>query len=123
MTTNNGKNIRIEIWDTPGQEKFIILNKIFVKDSDCIVFGYDITKKSTFENIKKYWYPMLEYLEVDLIYLLANKINLYEKMEVEENDGRKYAKEKNFRYFETSCLTYSGINEFFQDLVNELIKR
>ena len=40
---------------------------------------------------------MLEYLEVDLIYLLANKIDLYEKVEVEENDERKYAKEKNFR--------------------------
>ena len=123
VSSSNGKNIRIEIWDTPGQEKYKSLYHFYFKDLDCIVLGYDITRKATFENIENYWYPIIENLGVDLIYLLANKIDLFEESEVSEKDARKYAKEKNFRYFEISCLTYVGINEFLQDLANELIKR
>ena len=110
--------------DTPGQEKYEPVLRIYLKDSDCIVLGYDVTRKQTFDNIKKYWYP--KYIEnsgVDLIYLLGNKIDLYEQMEVSENEARKYCEDNNFRYFETSCLMPCGIREFLQDLSNELIKR
>ena len=44
-------------------------------------------------------------------------------MDISENEVKKYCEDNNFRYFETSCLIPSGIEEFFQDLANELIKR
>ena len=51
----NGKEIIINFWDTVGQEKYRSLTKFFIKDSDCVVLGYDITKKDSFENIKNFW--------------------------------------------------------------------
>ena len=120
----NSKQFIIEIWDTPGQEKYEPVLRIYLKDSDCIVLGYDVTRKQTFDNIKKYWYP--KYIEnsgVDLIYVLGNKIDLYDQMEVSESEARKYCEDNNFRYFETSFLIPCGIEEFLLDLSNELIKR
>ena len=43
VNLQNGKKIIIEIWDTPGQEKYKPVLKLYLKDSDCIALGYDIT--------------------------------------------------------------------------------
>ena len=120
----NGQEFEAHFWDTSGNKMLGNLTKIFIQNTDCIVLGYDITKRETFDNIKNYWYPTLtEKSGVDLIYLLGNKIDLINERQVSEDEARKYCDEKNFKYFEISCLNYSGIEDFLQDLVDELIKR
>jgi len=51
-----GKRIKFEIWDTAGQERYRALTKIFYKDADVVILGYDITNERSFEEIQKYWY-------------------------------------------------------------------
>ena len=50
---NNGEII-IEFWDTAGQERYKSLTKFFLKDADCIIFGYDVTKRTSFDSIKTF---------------------------------------------------------------------
>ena len=50
-----GKSIKFEIWDTAGQEKYRSLTKIFYKDAGAAILVYDITRKESYEEIKKYW--------------------------------------------------------------------
>ncbi len=56
------------------------------------------------------------------MYLIGNKIDLFDRREVTEDDAKKLAMEYNLRYFEISCLTGSGIQEIIKDLANEIIK-
>ena len=63
-----------------------------------------------------------ENADVNLMYLIGNKIDLFDRREVTEDDAKKLAMEYNLRYFETSCLTGSGIQEFVDDLANEIIR-
>ena len=58
-----------------------------------------------------------------MIYLVGNKIDLEEERTVSKEKSKNYAKKNNLRYFEVSCLNKQGIQEFFDDLINELIKR
>ena len=117
------KDVLIEIWDTVGQEKYRSLTKFFIKDFDCIVLGYDITSKISYNNIN-FWYQLSkENSETNLIYLVANKIDLYESEAVKEEEARNYAKENNMRFFQISCKTTTGIKEFLNDLISEIIKR
>ena len=119
----NGKEMIVNIWDTIGQEKAIRLTQMFIQESDCVVLGYDITRRETFENIKNFWYPKSkEIICSDLIYLLANKADLYDKEEINEEITKKFAKDNNMRFFRISCLENTGINEFYNDMINELIK-
>ena len=53
----NRKELTLEIWDTSGIEKFADLDIFFAKKADIIILGYDITRKTTFENVKRLWYP------------------------------------------------------------------
>ena len=52
----NNKAIKFQIWDTVGQERFHALSNIFYKNTDIIILCYDITSKSSFQNLKDYWY-------------------------------------------------------------------
>ena len=63
---------------TLGQEKYRPLGKIFFKDSHCIILGYDIINKYSFNAIKTYFYDNVKNIlgENSLIYLVDNKIDL-----------------------------------------------
>ena len=113
------KDIIINFTDTYGQEKFSSLTKVYAKNCDCIIMMYDITNRSSLENIKNYWYKTYE-REAKIKYLVVNKIDLNEKIEVSEKEARDYAKEKNMKFFQISCKSSFGIKDFISDLVNEL---
>ena len=49
------KAIKFEIWDTAGQERYRSLNKVFYQKASVCILVYEITKKATFEELKKYW--------------------------------------------------------------------
>ena len=49
------QTIKFEIWDTAGQEKYRSLAKVFYKNAAVCVLVYDITRKSSFEELKNYW--------------------------------------------------------------------
>ena len=55
-----GKNIKFEIWDTAGQEKYRALNKLFYTDAGVAILVYDVTNKQSFEEIQKYWYNQIK---------------------------------------------------------------
>lgn len=54
------KTLKFEIWDTAGQEKYRSVTKIFYKDATAAILVYDITRKESFIEIKKYWYNQLK---------------------------------------------------------------
>ena len=49
------KTIKFEIWDTAGQERYRSLAKVFYKNAKVCVLVYDITRRTSFEELKKYW--------------------------------------------------------------------
>ncbi len=116
------KDIIIDIWDNSGQEQYKSLIKFFIKDRNCIIIMYDITNRASFENIKDYWYKTIkEFKEKDtLVYLVGNKMDLLDNVNVDEDDAKDYAKEKNMKFFNISCLSKLGLNDFIYDFLSEL---
>ena len=49
------RSIKYEIWDTAGQEKYRALAKVFYKNASVCILVYDICRKDSFEELKKYW--------------------------------------------------------------------
>ena len=54
------ESIKFEIWDTAGQEKYRALAKVFYKSAAICILVYDITRRSSFDELKKYWIPELK---------------------------------------------------------------
>ena len=49
------QEIKFEIWDTAGQEKFRSLAKVFYKNASVCILVYDITRRESFEELEKFW--------------------------------------------------------------------
>ena len=55
IVEDKNQSIKFEIWDTAGQERYRSLAKVFYKNAAVCVLVYDITRKSSFEELKNYW--------------------------------------------------------------------
>lgn len=55
MLENDNQSIKFEIWDTAGQERYRSLAKVFYKNASVCVLVYDITRRASFDELKKYW--------------------------------------------------------------------
>ena len=119
---DNGEKINLELFDTAGAEKFRPLSLLEMKNSDCIVLGFDLTNKRSFEEIIYFWLEKAKEI-TNLLYLIGNKNDLYEYFQIDENDVINYAMANNLRYFSTSCKTGYGVSEFIYSLANELYRR
>ena len=123
MTIEN-KKYNLEIWDTAGQEKFHSLSKLFIKESRVVLLVYDITDKSSFEDIN-FWFELVKEVLGNkfVLGLAGNKKDLFLKEMVSESEGQKKAEEIGATFKLTSAKTGEGINELIDILLKEYIKR
>ena len=122
VQTDFGK-IKLKLWDNEGQEKFMAIKSTYVKGSDCIILGYNVTDINSFKNIK-YWYNfVMENKGGDspLMYLVGNKIDLIEQRVVSDEEGKSFANDLNMKYFGVSAKTGENVDILFNDIVNSLI--
>ena len=119
-----GKRIRLDLWDTAGQEKYRAIGRHFYKESYIVCLVYDITSKESFENLKTIWYPDLKEYgeEYKIVALIGNKLDKFLEEEVSEEEGRKFAKEINAVYKRTSALEGTGLEDLFNELVDKYLK-
>ena len=91
---NDSNMVKLQIWDTAGQENFLSLIRTYYKDVGGAIIMYDVTKRSTFDKVE-FWYNELKNNSGDNypILLLANKID---KVRVVNSfDGQELAKRLN----------------------------
>ena len=117
----NGKALRLEIWDTAGQERYRSVAKMFYKDANAAILVYDITNKTSFEGLQNYWIPQVKESSPENIILIivANKIDLFEREQVNEANAKKIAKEINASFVHTSAKDRSGINDLFLEIAKK----
>ena len=117
--------IKLQIWDAAGQERFHTISSTFVKGSDCIILGYNVTDRQSFKQIKNWYNFVMENKGGDspLMYLVGNKIDLIEERVVSDEEGKSLANDLNMKYFGVSAKTGENVDILFDDIVNSLIKK
>ena len=112
---------RIQLWDTAGQENFRSITRAYYKNSVCAMLVYDITNRSSFENLQDWLKDIISQSpKTVLIILLGNKIDLKEKREVEFEEGEQFAQKNGLIFMETSAKTGEGVEEIFKKSVQEI---
>jgi len=122
MTLKNKKNIKLQIWDTAGQDRFRAITKNYYKGANGIILIYDVTNLQTFENVKNWITQIREEANKNVVIFLAgNKADLPEESRaVQKEDGQKMAEEYNIPFQETSAKEGINVNETFQELVEKI---
>jgi Ras-related protein Rab-1A len=73
----DGRRVKFQIWDTAGQERFRTITSAYYKGCHGIVMVYDITNRSSLENLKSFWLNEVEsYADQSIeLGLIGNKID------------------------------------------------
>ena len=121
----NNLNVSVKLWDTAGQERFKALTPSFFRNAEGVVIAYDVTNSESFDNLK-FWISSIKtnLFEKNIfipIIIIGNKIDLEDMRDISKDIANKFAKENNFKYFETSAKTGEGVDEAFRDLVNQIL--
>ena len=96
---------------------------MFYKNEIAAILVYDITRKESFEELKKYWVTQIKESSSKniIIWIAANKYDLLEFEEVGEGEGRKLAKDLNAICKITSDKNQIGINDLFYAIANKIV--
>ena len=122
MTLKNNKNIKLQIWDTAGQDRFRAITKNYYKGANGIILIYDVTNMQTYENVKNWISQIKEEANPNvIIYLVGNKIDVPDDQRlVKAEDGQKIADEFNLPFNEASAKDGTNVNEIFQELLEQI---
>ena len=113
-----GQNVKLQMWDTAGQEKYKGLIPSYVRNSSIVFLVYDITSKVSFDNIPK-WINFIRTIENSTLVLCGNKIDLSNR-EVNKQDAESLAQKEKISFFEVSAKTEENIKNMFYNVVAEL---
>ena len=121
LITKDGFNIRLQIWDTAGEERFRSITKSIYKNTHGVLFVYDITQKDTFANVK-HWIKDTENIDREIRgVIVGNKIDLPDRV-ISKIDLDEIGEKYKMPVIETSAKEGTNVNECFELLVDELFK-
>ena len=119
--TIDKKKIKLQLWDTGGQEFVISLLPFYYTGAHGGVLVYDMTNRNSFNSLD-YWLKQIRQNAGDIPLVLAgNKIDILDQRKVTEEEGRSFAESRNLLYLETSAKTGISVPDLFDNLVKVII--
>lgn len=113
--------VKLQIWDTAGQERFRSVTHAYYRDSHALLLLYDITSKSSFDNIRAWLSEIQDYAPDNVVVmLLGNKADRPGERVVKKEEGERLAKDHNVTFMETSAKTGMNVDLAFTAIAREL---
>ena len=89
-----------------------------MRNSSIVFLIYDISVKTSFDNIPK-WISFIRSIENTTLVLCGNKIDL-DKREVTKEQGEALAQKEGIAFYEISAKSGEGIKNMFYNTVSDL---
>ena len=109
------QNIKLQIWDTCGQEVYRSLISSFYRSASLAIIVYSIDNEESFNNIEKWLNDIKTQSSPDVkIFLIGNKADLDDKRKITREQGEKFSNEHKISFFtETSAKTGLNVQNVF----------
>ncbi|XP_019616789.1 PREDICTED: ras-related protein Rab-37-like isoform X1 [Branchiostoma belcheri] len=120
----DGAKVKLQIWDTAGQERFRSVTHAYYRDAHALLLLYDVTNKTSFDNIRAWLSEIHEYAQQDVvIMLLGNKADMQAERVVKREEGEKLARDFGIAFMETSAKTGLNVELAFMAVAKDLKSR
>ena len=121
----NGDKIKLQIWDTAGQEKYKSITSHHYKKAVGALLVYDITRRISFDDCIKWHTELKNYTDKEcIICIVGNKIDIVQKnqnlREVSKEEGENFSKKNSTLFYEMSAKNYDQINKCFENLIRRI---
>jgi small GTP-binding protein len=121
--------IKLNIWDTAGQEIFSKLTRSIYKGADGIIIAFDLTNYVSFYNITKWLNDIVENLgnqqnnDYVVITLVGTKADLIDNRQVKDNDIHDLCNKQGLNYLETSSRESKNVEKLFVTLTIDILRK
>lgn len=117
----DGKVIKLQIWDTAGQDRFRSITNAYYRGANCIFLVFSQADHASFEHLDLWLKNVDDHAPDNVLrVLVGNKSDLPSSITQDEIIKRT---DKGICYFNTSAKTGSGVNQLFDYVVAELLRR
>ena len=88
--------MKLQIWDTAGQESFKSITKIFYRAAHAVFLCYSINNRGSFNNLKNWLKEVHEQCYPDvMIFMVGNKQDLESERSVSREEAIRFQYENN----------------------------
>ncbi|OMJ88167.1 hypothetical protein SteCoe_9987 [Stentor coeruleus] len=120
----DGSSLKLDIWDTGGQERYRALLQLYYRDADAALITYDVSNAKSLEDCE-YWVNELRRTEENCILcLVGNKIDIpAEEKKLNTKAAQDFGDKYGMLFFETSAKTGENINKLFENVSQEILRK
>ncbi|UYV63462.1 RAB2A [Cordylochernes scorpioides] len=122
MIPIDNKQIKLQIWDTAGQEAFRSITRSYYRGAAGALLVYDISRcgtimvcgcrRDTFNHLTTWLEDARQHSNSNMvIMLIGNKSDLDSRREVKREEGEAFAREHGLIFMETSAKTAMNVEE------------
>ncbi|KAJ1079245.1 hypothetical protein K5549_018672, partial [Capra hircus] len=124
MVNIDGKQIKLQIWDTAGQESFRSITRSYYRGAAGALLVYDITRRETFNHLTSWLEDARQHSSSNMvIMLIGNKSDLESRRDVKREEGEAFAREHGLIFMETSAKTACNVEEAFINTAKEIYRK
>ncbi|XP_029923244.1 ras-related protein Rab-1B-like [Myripristis murdjan] len=118
-----GKKVVLEMCDISGNKGYTSLNCSLYRVAHGIILVYDVTKQSSFDNLKTWLRDIETRSDNDVLkVLVANKTDLTRDREVDNAAAQELASKHEMPFIETSAYTGDAVDKAFLILARAVMK-
>jgi Ras-related protein Rab-2A len=116
MVEVQGKQIKLQIWDTAGSESFQSITRSYYRGAAGALLVYDVTRRETFDHLTRWLEEARQNANANMVVMLiGNKVDLEARRVVSAEEGQKFAQEHGLIFMETSAKTAHNVEKAFVD--------
>ena len=119
----HGYDLKMKIWDTAGQERFKSMSVQVIKTSDAVILVYSVNDKKSFNSLDMWLNKLSDTTDLSKkpIIIIGNKCDIDQsKRQISFEEGKKYAENKGYHFYETSAKTGENVEKAFNDIFEQL---
>ncbi|KAL1240441.1 Ras-related protein [Trichinella pseudospiralis] len=117
----DGKRVKLQVWDTGGQERFRTITQSYYRSANGIIICYDVTCRKSFKNVRRWLDDVLKFAAPNVVKLLvATKIDLENDRLVSTEEGKALAQAEQMNFIETSAKENLNVDQAFENLAKDL---
>lgn len=123
IITLEGKKIKLQIWDTGGQERFANVRPLYYRGASGAIVMFDISSRDSFLNLPKWFDEVVRYCGELPWIIVANKLDLEDQFRrVYTDEGESYSKQMNAEYYECSAKDGRNIETIFRTIARKMLQ-
>lgn len=124
MVTIDKKQIKLQIWDTAGQESFRSITRSYYRGAAGALLVYDVTRRDTYNHLASWLEDARQHASPNMVIsLIGNKCDLETRREVKREEGEAFAREHGLLFMETSAKTGVHVEDAFTITANTIYER